>query len=147
LDQITEEQYQITFDVNVKGTLITIQKALPLFPNLTGSTAGTIGDPGFSVYGGIKAALRQMVRSWIMDLKGTGIRINVLSPGMVHTPAYDDLFGEALDQVLESANDNVPLSRVGKAEEITSAVMFLASEESSYVNGIEFFVDGGMAQV
>lgn len=153
LGQITEEQYQITFDVNVKGTLFTIQKALPLFPNqtgsiiLTGSTAGTIGDPGFSVYGGTKAALRQMVRSWIMDLKGTGIRINVLSPGMVHTPAYDDLFGEALDQVLESAKDNVPLSRVGKAEEIASAVMFLASEESSYVNGIEFFVDGGMAQV
>ncbi|MGO4272497.1 SDR family NAD(P)-dependent oxidoreductase [Paenibacillus sp. TAF58] len=153
LGQITEEQYQITFDVNVKGTLFTIQKALPLFPDhtgsiiLTGSTAGSIGDAGFSVYGGTKAALRQMVRNWIMDLKGTGIRINVLSPGMVHTPAYDDLFGEAKDQVLESAKDNVPMSRVGKAEEIASAVMFLASEESSYVNGIELFVDGGMAQI
>ncbi|MCP1184641.1 SDR family NAD(P)-dependent oxidoreductase [Paenibacillus sp. 1781tsa1] len=153
LGHITEEQYQITFDVNVKGTLFTIQKALPLFPDqtgsiiLTGSTASTIGDAGFSVYGGTKAALRQMARNWVTDLKGTGIRINVLSPGMIHTPAYDDLFGEALDQVLESAKDTVPLSRLGKAEEIASAVMFLASEESSYVNGIELFVDGGMAQI
>ncbi|SFJ93249.1 NAD(P)-dependent dehydrogenase, short-chain alcohol dehydrogenase family [Paenibacillus sp. UNC496MF] len=153
LGQITEEQYRLTFDVNVKGTLFTIQKALPLFPNqtgsiiLTGSTAGSVGDPGFSVYGGSKAALRQMVRNWVLDLKGTGIRINVLSPGFVHTPAYDDLFGEALDQVLESAKTSVPLSRVGKTEEIASAVMFLASEDSSYVNGIELFVDGGMAQI
>lgn len=153
LGQITEEQYQTTFDVNVKGTLFTIQKALPLFPNqtgsiiLTGSTAGTVGDPGFSVYGGTKAALRQMVRNWILDMKGTGIRINVLSPGMVQTPAYDDLFGEALDQVLASAKNTVPLSRVGKTGEIASAVMFLASEESSYVNGVELFVDGGMAQI
>ncbi|NBD28016.1 SDR family NAD(P)-dependent oxidoreductase [Paenibacillus glycinis] len=153
LGQITEEQYDKTFDVNVKGTLFTIQKALPLFPNrtgsiiLTGSTAGSVGDPGFSVYGGSKAALRQMVRNWVLDLKGTGIRINVLSPGFVHTPAYDGLFGEALNQVLESAKTSVPLSRVGKTEEIASAVMFLASEESSYVNGIELFVDGGMAQI
>ncbi|REE91650.1 NAD(P)-dependent dehydrogenase (short-subunit alcohol dehydrogenase family) [Paenibacillus taihuensis] len=153
LGHITEEQYRLTFAVNVKGTLFTVQKALPLFPNgtgsiiLTGSTAGTIGDAGFSVYGGSKAALRQMARNWIMDLKGTGIRLNVLSPGMVHTPAYDDLFGEALDQVLASAKDNVPMGRVGKTDEIASAVMFLASEESSYVNGIELFVDGGMAQI
>ncbi|MBM7569050.1 SDR family NAD(P)-dependent oxidoreductase [Paenibacillus sacheonensis] len=153
LGQITEEQYRTTFDVNVKGTLFTIQKALPLFPNqtgsiiLTGSTAGTIGDAGFSVYGGSKAALRQMARNWIMDMKGTGIRINVLSPGMVYTPAYDDLFGEALDQVLESAKNTVPMSRVGKTDEIANAVMFLASEESSYVNGVELFVDGGMAQI
>ncbi|MEC0268345.1 glucose 1-dehydrogenase [Paenibacillus anseongense] len=153
LGQITEEQYRKTFDVNVKGTLFTIQKALPLFPDqkgsiiITGSTAGTIGDAGFSVYGGSKAALRQMARNWIMDLKGTGIRLNVLSPGMVHTPAYDDLFGEVKDLVLESAKTNVPMGRVGKAEEIASGVMFLASEESSYVNGIELFVDGGAAQI
>lgn len=85
LGQITEEQYDTTFNVNVKGTLFTVQKALPLFPNMrgtiiiTGSTAGTVGDAGFSVYGASKAALRQMARSWIMDLKGTGIRLNVLS--------------------------------------------------------------------
>ncbi|WP_046226147.1 SDR family NAD(P)-dependent oxidoreductase [Paenibacillus dauci] len=153
LGQITEEQYSKTFDVNVKGTLFTVQKALPLFPNkigsiiLTGSTAGTIGDPGFSVYGGTKAALRQMARNWIIDLKDTDIRLNVVSPGMIHTPAYDELFGEALDQVLKSAETTVPLGRLGKTEEIASAVMFLASEESSYVNGIELFVDGGVAQV
>ncbi|SDW09887.1 SDR family NAD(P)-dependent oxidoreductase [Paenibacillus sp. CF384] len=153
LGQITEEQFDLTFDVNVKGTLFTIQKALPLFPNgkgsiiLTGSTAGTVGDAGFSVYGGTKAALRQMSKNWIMDLKGTDIRLNVLSPGMVYTPAYDDLFGEALDLVLESAKVNVPLGRTGKTDEIANAVMFLASEESSYVNGIELFVDGGMAQI
>ncbi|WP_458118954.1 SDR family NAD(P)-dependent oxidoreductase [Paenibacillus sp. Z6-24] len=153
LGQITEEQYDKTFNVNVKGTLFTIQKALPLFPNmtgtiiLTGSTAGSVGDAGFSVYGGTKAALRQMARNWITDLKGTGIRLNVVSPGWVHTPAYDDLFGEALNQVVESAKSLVPLSRLGKTEEIASAVVFLASEESSYVNGIELFVDGGIAQV
>ena len=88
-----------------------------------------------------------MARNWITDLKGTGIRLNVLSPGMVHTPAYDDLFGEALNQVLESANNVVPLSRLSKTDEIASAVMFLASKESSYMNGVELFVDGGMAQV
>jgi len=153
LGQITEAQYDKTFDVNVKGTLFTVQKALPLFPNktgtiiVTGSTAGTIGDPGFSVYGGSKAALRQMARNWIQDLKGTGIRLNILSPGMIYTPAYDDLFGEALDEVLKSAESSVPLSRLGKTEEIASAVMFLASEESSYVNGAELFVDGGLAQI
>lgn len=153
LGQITEEQYDKTFDVNVKGTLFTVQKALPLFPNktgsiiLTGSTAGTLGDPGFSVYGGTKAALRQMARNWITDLKGTGIRLNVLSPGFVHTPAYNDLFGEALDGVLALVKDTVPLSRLGTTEEIARAAMFLASEESSYVNGIELFVDGGVAQI
>lgn len=153
LGQITEEQYDKTFDVNVKGTLFTIQKALPLFPDstgsiiVTGSTAGTIGDPGFSVYGGTKAALRQMVRNWVMDLKGTGIRLNILSPGVVHTPAYKDLFGESLNQVIESAHISIPLGRLGKTEEMANVMMFLASEESSYVNGIELFVDGGLAQV
>lgn len=153
LGQITEEQYDTIFDVNVKGTLFTIQKALPLFPDkkgtiiLTGSTAGTIGDPAFSVYGGSKAALRQMARNWIMDLKGTGIRLNVLSPGGIYTPAYDEMFGDSLDQVLESWQNNVPLGRMGTTEDIADAVMFLASDESRYVNGIELFVDGGIAQV
>lgn len=153
LGQITEEQYQTIFDVNVKGTLFTVQKALPLFPDitgtiiLTGSTAGSIGDPGFSVYGASKAAIRQMARNWILDLKGTGIRLNVVSPGMVHTPAYDDLFGESLSHVLESAGTLIPQGRLGQTKEIADAVMFLASDESSYVNGIELFVDGGIAQV
>ncbi|GGG69269.1 SDR family NAD(P)-dependent oxidoreductase [Paenibacillus radicis (ex Gao et al. 2016)] len=153
LGQITEEHYYKTFDVNVKGTLFTLQKALPLFPDqsgsiiLTGSTAGLMGNPAFSVYGASKAAIRQLIRSWIIDLKGTGIRVNVLSPGTVYTPAYDDLFGAALDHVLEHAKETTPLGRVGQVEEIANAVMFLASNESSYINGVELFVDGGVAQI
>ncbi|MBW7456286.1 SDR family NAD(P)-dependent oxidoreductase [Paenibacillus sepulcri] len=153
LGEITEEHYYKTFDVNVKGTIFTVQKALPLFPNktgsiiLTGSTAGAAGMPAFSIYGASKAAIRQLIRSWILDLKGTGIRVNVLSPGTVHTPAYDDLFGAELNNFLEQAKNEIPLGRVGKAGEIANAVMFLASNESSYINGIELFVDGGVAQI
>ncbi|WP_219837256.1 SDR family NAD(P)-dependent oxidoreductase [Paenibacillus sp. R14(2021)] len=153
LGEITEEHYYKTFDVNVKGTIFTVQKALPLFPDkagsiiLTGSTAGSIGDPAFSVYGATKAAIRQLARNWILDLKGTGMRLNVISPGFVHTPAYDDLFGAGIDQVLEHAKTVTPLGRVGTVEEIANAVLFLASNESSYVNGIELFVDGGTAQI
>ena len=153
LGQITEEHYYKTFDVNVKGTIFTVQKALPLFPNnvgsiiITGSTAGSIGDPAFSVYGASKAAIRQLIRNWILDLKGTQIRVNVLSPGFVQTPAYNELFGEALDNVLEHAKNVTPLGRVGTVEEIANAVLFLASNDSSYVNGIELFVDGGTAQI
>lgn len=153
LGQITEEHYYKTFDVNVKGTIFTVQKALPLFPNnvgsiiLTGSTAGSIGDPAFSIYGASKAAIRQLIRNWIMDLKGTGIRVNVLSPGFVHTPAYEDLFGAEVANVLEHAKSVTPLGRVGSVQEIANAVMFLASNESSYVNGVELFVDGGVAQI
>jgi NAD(P)-dependent dehydrogenase (short-subunit alcohol dehydrogenase family) len=153
LGEITEEHYDKTFDVNVKGTIFTVQKALPLFPDnvgsiiMTGSTAGSIGDPAFSVYGASKAAIRQMARNWILDLKGTKIRINVLSPGFVHTPAYDYLFGENVDAVIAHAKNVTPLGRVGTVEEIANAVMFLASDESSYINGIELFVDGGVAQI
>lgn len=153
LGEITEEQYYKTFDVNVKGTIFTVQKALPLFPNnvgsiiITGSTAGSVGDPAFSVYGASKAAIRQLVRNWILDLKGTEIRVNVVSPGFVHTPAYNYLFGAEVDNVLERSKTVTPLGRVGTPEEIANAVMFLASNESSYINGIELFVDGGIAQV
>jgi NAD(P)-dependent dehydrogenase (short-subunit alcohol dehydrogenase family) len=153
LGEITEEHYYKTFDVNVKGTIFTVQKALPLFPNnegtiiLTGSTAGSIGDPSFSVYGASKAAIRQLIRNWILDLRGTKIRVNVVSPGFVHTPAYDYLFGTEVENVLEHAKTVTPLGRVGTPEEIANAVMFLAPDESSYVNGIELFVDGGTAQV
>lgn len=153
LGQITEEHYYKTFDVNVKGTIFTVQKALPLFPNkvgtiiVTGSTAGSIGDPAFSVYGASKAAIRQLIRNWIIDLKGTGIRVNVISPGVVVTPAYDDLFGDQLENVLEYVKSTIPQGRVGTTEEIANAVMFLASSESSYINGVELFVDGGIAQI
>ncbi len=153
LGEITEAQYYKTFDVNVKGTIFTVQKALALFPNkrgsiiLTGSTAGSTGMPAFSIYGASKAAIRQLVRSWILDMRGTEIRINILSPGTIVTPAYDELFGSELDHLLEQAKSDIPLGRVGQVEEISNAVMFLASNESSYMNGVELFVDGGVAQV
>ncbi|OBA04977.1 oxidoreductase [Bacillus subtilis] len=153
LGEITEEQVDRTFDINVKGTIFTVQKALSLFPNkvgsiiVTGSTAGSIGNPAFSVYGASKAALRALVRNWILDLKGTEIRVNVVSPGGILTPAYDELFGDALEEVMENSRNTVPAGKVGTPEEVANAVSFLASDESSYLTGIELFVDGGLAQV
>ncbi|OLQ46675.1 oxidoreductase [Bacillus licheniformis] len=153
LGEITEEQIDRTFDINVKGTIFTVQKALSLFPNkvgsiiVTGSTAGSIGNPAFSVYGASKAALRALVRNWILDLKGTEIRVNVVSPGGILTPAYDELFGDALEEVMENSRNTVPAGKVGTPEEVANAVSFLASDESSYLTGIELFVDGGLAQV
>ncbi|MCT2347568.1 glucose 1-dehydrogenase (plasmid) [Niallia taxi] len=153
LGEITEEQVDRTFDINVKGTIFTVQKALSLFPNkvgsiiVTGSTAGSIGNPAFSVYGASKAALRALVRNWILDLKGTEIRVNVVSPGVILTPAYDELFGDALEGVMENNRNTVPAGKVGTPEEVASAVSFLASDESSYLTGVELFVDGGLAQV
>lgn len=153
LGEITEEQVDRTFDINVKGTIFTVQKALSLFPNkvgsiiVTGSTAGSIGNPAFSVYGASKAALRALVRDWILDLKGTGIRVNVVSPGVIHTPAYGELFGDALEGVLEHTRNTVPAGKVGTPEEVANVVSFLASDESSYLTGVELCVDGGQAQV
>lgn len=153
LGEITEEQVDRTFDINVKGTIFTVQKALSLFPDkvgsiiVTGSTAGSIGNPAFSVYGASKAALRALVRNWILDLKGTKIRVNVVSPGGILTPAYDELFGDALEEVLETSRNTVPAGKVGTPEEVANAVSFLASDESSYLTGVELFVDGGLAQV
>ncbi|MBV7321723.1 MULTISPECIES: SDR family NAD(P)-dependent oxidoreductase [Bacillus] len=153
LGEITEEQVDRTFDINVKGTIFTVQKALSLFPDkvgsiiVTGSTAGSIGNPAFSVYGASKAALRALVRNWILDLKGTEIRVNVVSPGVILTPAYDELFGDALEGAMENTRNTVPTGKVGTPEEVANAVSFLASDESSYLTGIELFVDGGLAQV
>ncbi|MBU5214915.1 glucose 1-dehydrogenase [Heyndrickxia oleronia] len=153
LGEITEEQVDRTFDINVKGTIFTVQKALSLFPDkvgsiiVTGSTAGSIGNPAFSVYGASKAALRALVRNWILDLKGTEIRVNVVSPGGILTPAYDELFGDALEEVMENSRNTVPAGKVGTPEEVANAVSFLASDESSYLTGVELFVDGGLAQV
>ncbi|MFZ4453724.1 SDR family NAD(P)-dependent oxidoreductase [Salibacterium aidingense] len=153
LGEITEEQVDRTFDINVKRTIFTVQKALSLLPNkvgsiiVTGSTAGSIGNPAFSVYGASKAALRALVRNWILDLKGTGIRVNVVSPGVIHTPAYDELFGDALEGVLEYTRNTVPAGKVGTPEEVANVVSFLASDESSYLTGAELPVDGGQAQV
>ncbi|AOO61318.1 MULTISPECIES: SDR family NAD(P)-dependent oxidoreductase [Bacillus amyloliquefaciens group] len=153
LGEITEEQVDRTFDINVKGTIFTVQKALSLFPDkvgsiiVTGSTAGSIGNPAFSVYGASKAALRALVRNWILDLKGTEIRVNVVSPGAILTPAYDELFGDALEEVMENSRNTVPAGTVGTPEGVANAVSFLASDESSYLTGVELLVDGGLAQV
>ena len=155
LGSITEEQYDETFNRNVKGVLFTVQKALPLLADgasviLTGSTAASVGTPGFSVYAASKAAVRAFARNWILDLKDHHIRVNTLSPGPIRTPGLVELAGpDAAQQqgLLDYLATKVPLGRVGEPEEIARAAVFLASEDSSFINGTEFFVDGGEAQV
>ncbi len=155
LGEITEQQYTDTFDRNVKGVLFTVQKALPLLRDgasviLTGSTAGTEGTAAFSVYAASKAAVRSFARNWILDLKDRHIRINTLSPGATRTPGLVDLAGpDAAQQqgLLDYLASRVPMGRVGDPDEIAKAAVFLASDDSSFVNGIELFVDGGQAQV
>lgn len=154
LGAITEEHYQSTFDTNVKGVLFTVQKALPLLKDgaaviLTGSTTGVSGTPAFSVYSATKAAVRNFARNWILDLKDRHIRVNTISPGVTETPGVDELFGggaQARD-TKDHLADLIPLGRVGQPEEIARSVLFLASDEASFVNGVELFVDGGMVQV
>jgi NAD(P)-dependent dehydrogenase (short-subunit alcohol dehydrogenase family) len=155
LGSITEAQYDDTFDRNVKGVLFTVQKALPLLADgasviLTGSTASIVAMPGFSVYGASKAALRGFARHWTLDLKARRIRVNVLSPGSTKTPGLLGLAGgdpAAQQRLLDHEASTVPLGRVADAEEIAAAALFLASDESSFVAGIELFADGGQAQV
>jgi NAD(P)-dependent dehydrogenase (short-subunit alcohol dehydrogenase family) len=154
LGQITEEQYESTFGTNVKGVLFTVQKALPLLVDgasviLNSSITGTKGTPAFSVYSATKAAVRNFARSWILDLAPRKIRINVLSPGPVETPGLKTLApdAEAAKGLLAQLSSTVPLGRVGQPSEIAAAATFLASDDSSFVNGSELFVDGGMAQV
>lgn len=155
LGQITEEQVDDTFGRNVKAVIFTVQKALPLLSRgssviLTGSTAGTEGTAAFSVYSASKAAVRNLARSWALDLKDTGIRVNVLSPGATRTPGLVELAGDDEAQrqgLLDYLASRIPLGRVGEAEEIAKAALFLASDDSSFVNGAELFADGGQAQV
>ena len=155
LGEITEEQFDDTFNRNVKGVLFTVQKALPLLGRgasviLAGSTAGSMGTAAFSVYSASKAAVRNFARSWILDLKDRGIRINTLSPGPVRTPGLVELAGpDAAQQqgLVDYLAAQVPLGRVGDPDEIAKAAVFLASDDSSFVNGVELFADGGMAQV
>jgi NAD(P)-dependent dehydrogenase (short-subunit alcohol dehydrogenase family) len=154
LGSITEEHFDTIFDTNVKGLLFTVQKALPLLPEgasivLNASTASVKGTPAFSVYSATKAAVRSFARNWTLDLKGRGIRVNVISPGVVPTPGYDllGLTEEQIQGFIAVQAETIPLGRVGTADEIAKAVVFLASEDSSFVNGIELFVDGGMAQI
>ncbi|MGX7705030.1 SDR family NAD(P)-dependent oxidoreductase [Methylobacterium sp. Gmos1] len=155
LGEITEAQFDDTFGRNVKGVLFTVQKALPLLAPgasviLTGSTAGTEGTEAFSVYAASKAAVRALARNWILDLKGRGIRVNTLSPGATRTPGLVGLAGpDAAQQqgLLDFLASKIPMGRVGEADEIARAALFLASDDASFVNGIELFVDGGQAQV
>lgn len=153
LEQITEEHFDQTFAVNVKGTLFTVQKALPLMGAggsiiLTGSTAGSMGAPAFSVYGATKAAIRSFARNWALDLKGTGIRVNVISPGPTETPGALGLVSEAdRAEFVTMLASQVPLGRVATPDEIAAVALFLASDESSFVNGAELFADGGAAQI
>ena len=149
LREITSEHYDYTFNINVKGTLFTVQKALPLLnPGssiiLTGSTVGQMGTPAFSVYSASKAAVRNFARSWAQDLRGTNIRVNVLSPGATATDKLANLLNaDALGDLAKGA----PLERLGNPAEIAAAAAFLASDDSSYMTGSELFVDGGYAQV
>lgn len=146
---ISEEAYSKMFDINVKGVLFTVQQALPLIPDggsiiLTGSVSGSMGMEAFSVYNASKAAIRSFARSWTADLKARHIRVNVVSPGPVQTPGLDVFANDDVKQYLKTL---VPLGRIGTSEEIAKAVLFLASDDSSFVAGAELFVDGGMAQV
>jgi NAD(P)-dependent dehydrogenase (short-subunit alcohol dehydrogenase family) len=154
LGQITEELYDSIFDVNVKGVLFTVQKALPLIPEggsiiLNSSIVGSKGLPANSVYSATKAAVRSFARTWTTDLKDRHIRVNVVSPGSTDTPGLSELLGssEAGQQRLKMISSSIPLGRLAKPKEIARAVVFLASDDSSYITGTELFVDGGFAQV
>jgi NAD(P)-dependent dehydrogenase (short-subunit alcohol dehydrogenase family) len=154
LGEISEEHFDRTFGTNVKGLVFTVQKALPLMPDggsivLNASVAGVKGFAAFSVYSATKAAVRSFARTWTSDLKARRIRVNVVSPGPIDTPILDGLFPtkEALEDFRTGVTAAVPLGRRGTPEDVANAVLFLASDESSYVAGAELFVDGGMAQV
>jgi NAD(P)-dependent dehydrogenase (short-subunit alcohol dehydrogenase family) len=147
--EITEEHFDKTFNTNVRGVLFAVQKALPLLSAgasviLTGSIASIRGFASFGVYNATKAAVRSFARSWIVDLKGRDIRINVLSPGHIDTPGLSGLYS---DDQKAGAAATVPLGRLGTSEDMAKVAVFLASEDSGYVNGIELFADGGVAQI
>jgi NAD(P)-dependent dehydrogenase (short-subunit alcohol dehydrogenase family) len=148
LGSITEEHFDKVFNINVKGALFTVQKALPLLNDggsiiLTGSVASVKGTPAFWVYGATKAAIRNFVRAWTIELKDRRIRSNVLSPGPTGTPLVDRQPPEAIARMVST----IPMGRIGSPEEIAKAALFLASDDSSFVTGIELFVDGGRAQI
>jgi NAD(P)-dependent dehydrogenase (short-subunit alcohol dehydrogenase family) len=155
LGQITEEHFDKQFALNVKGTLFMVQGALPLMPAgsaivLNASLVSIKGSPAFSVYSATKAALRSFARNWAVDLKGKGIRVNAVSPGVIPTPGYHTSLGmtkKQLDEYIQSVIPAIPLGRTGTTDEIAKAVAFLASDESSYITGSELFVDGGQGQI
>jgi NAD(P)-dependent dehydrogenase (short-subunit alcohol dehydrogenase family) len=149
LGQITGEHIDEIFDTNVKGSIFTVQKALPLMGEggsiiLTGSSAGTTGAPAFSAYSASKAAVRNLAKSWAQDLKGTGIRVNVLSPGPTATDLAKAVLGEEGMKVFAAMN---PLQRMAEPSELGAAAAFLASRDSSFMTASELAVDGGLAQI
>jgi NAD(P)-dependent dehydrogenase (short-subunit alcohol dehydrogenase family) len=148
IGEVTEEHFDKTFGVNVRGTLFTVQKALPLFSDggsiiMNGSIASVKGFPAFGVYNASKAAVRSFARTWTVDLKARNIRVNVLSPGTIDTPALEGMPREKLDEFTSL----IPRGTMGRPEEIATVALFLASSDSSFVTGIELFVDGGVAQI
>ncbi|MET8537450.1 SDR family oxidoreductase [Streptomyces sp. NPDC005065] len=154
LEQVTEQHFDSTFDINVRGTLFTVQKALPLLNDgasviLTGSTAATTGAEAFGVYAASKAAIRSFARTWANELKGRAIRVNTLVPGPIDTPGITGLAAdeEQAGQLRGFLAGSVPLRRMGRPDEAASAALFLASDQSSFITGTELFVDGGLNQV
>jgi NAD(P)-dependent dehydrogenase (short-subunit alcohol dehydrogenase family) len=148
LGDITEAHFDKLFNINVKGALFTVQKALPLLNDggsivLTGSVGSAKGTPGFAVYGATKAAIRNFVRAWTIELKDRRIRSNILSPGPTETPLQGSLPPETIARMVST----IPMGRIGSPEEIAKAALFLASDDSSFVTGIELFVDGGRGQI
>ncbi|MEO8073345.1 MAG: glucose 1-dehydrogenase, partial [Acidobacteriota bacterium] len=153
IGEISEEHFDNIFDVNVRGLLFTVQKALPIFSEggsiiLNASTAASAGFENFSVYSASKAAVRAFARTWILELKDRQIRVNVISPGPTETPIMDGILDneEQIKQFKDFIVSAVPLGRIGQPEEVAAAVAFLASSDSSFVNGNELFTDGGMNQ-
>jgi NAD(P)-dependent dehydrogenase (short-subunit alcohol dehydrogenase family) len=145
---VSEEHFDKLFDINVKGALFTVQKGLPLLNDggsiiLTGSVAGAKGTPAFGVYAASKAAIRSFVRTWTTDLKGRHIRSNVVSPGPISTPLTKRQAADVIARIVST----VPMGRMGEPDEVAKAALYLASDDSSFVTGIELFVDGGRAQV
>jgi NAD(P)-dependent dehydrogenase (short-subunit alcohol dehydrogenase family) len=148
IDSVTESHFDKIFNINVKGALFTVQKGLPLLKDggsiiMTGSVASVKGLENFGVYNASKAAIRSFARTWTVDLKARKIRVNVISPGPIDTP----LLGEVPDEARAAFAATVPLGRIGQAVEIAKVAVFLASDDASYVAGVELFVDGGMAQI
>jgi NAD(P)-dependent dehydrogenase (short-subunit alcohol dehydrogenase family) len=154
IGSITEAHFDKLFSINVKGLLFTVQKALPLMPDggsiiLNASIASIKGTPAFGVYSATKAAVRSFARSWTNDLKVRKLRVNALSPGPIDTPIFDGLATTKaeVDKIKDGFISTIPLGRMGEADEIAKAALFLASDDSSFVTGIELFVDGGRAQI